>query len=387
MGTARSWSKLVVAAVALVLTLTPAGASAAPRTPVRIIVPKLGNLQYLSFWVAQGGGLFEAEGLDVTLSIPDVSAGAPLLLMKKDAEIAVLPPPQYLQMIATGEPLVLVANLLQNDPINLVVRRTIFEERKLDASAPLLDRLKGIHGLRVGVAYGPPTRLRALFASQGLDADRDITILNFHGKEQNAAFENNDVDALYAHTPYVERALIDQDAVLLVNQSAGEVPELADRQIHAIVVTRPYLEANRPIVTSIVRAIYRAQKLVHADRAATVNAVMRALPSMERSHVELIVAIYEPAIPKTPRVAAESIQRALDLFPASKQVPDLSKVDLRRHVAPEIAEQVIAEDARTPSKVTARGAWWWTAWAGALAAIAAALVFGVRRARRAARAE
>jgi ABC-type nitrate/sulfonate/bicarbonate transport system substrate-binding protein len=343
---------LLAALVVVVSSLACPRAAYADKTPasVRIVVPKRGNLQFLSFWVAIGARLFESEGIAPDLVIPDTSAGAPLLVGKDGADVAVLPPPQYLQMIATGEPLVLVANLLQNDPINLVVRRTIFEERKMSASAPLVDRLKSIHGLKVGVAYGPPTRLRALFASQGLDADREIEIVNFHGREQNEAFEGGKVDVLYAHTPYVERALLDQDAVLLVNQSAGDVHELADRQIHALIVTKRFLSESPDLVLAMTRAIYRAQKMIHANRAATVDAVLAALPTMDRRQVELIVGIYEPAIPANPLVSTGKIQTALDLFPASKKTPDLSGVDLRAHVEPRFAMQVIAEEAAPPQR-------------------------------------
>lgn len=48
------------------------------------------------------------------------------------------------------------------------------------------------------------------------------------------------MDAIYAHTPYLGTAVVEQDGVLIVNQSAGEVPELADRQIHMLVTTREY---------------------------------------------------------------------------------------------------------------------------------------------------
>jgi hypothetical protein len=66
---------------------------------------------------------------------------------------------------------VLFASLLANEPINLVVRKDIAAERKFSARSSLRERLpdQRIEG-RAGRGVAP--RLRALFASAGLDADK-----------------------------------------------------------------------------------------------------------------------------------------------------------------------------------------------------------------------
>lgn len=310
-------------------------------TTVRVLVPDPDNLQYLAFWVAEGAGYFAQEGVRPQVFAPDIPAQSVARMIAGEAQVAVLPPPTYLLLIANRFPLELVANLLQNDPIDLVVRRSIFEQRKMSPTAPLRDRLLSLRGLRVGVAPGPPTRLRALFASVGLDADDVVKMVIRHGKDQNDAFAKDDCDALYAHTPYVEKALDDQDAVLLVNQSAGEVPRLAMRQIHALVVTRALLEAQRPLVDAMVRAIARAETLVHADRAAAEEAVMKAVPGLERRHVHTIVGLYQPAVPETPAVSVDGLAPALALFPASRKAPSLDGIPLADFVAPDVLGEAL----------------------------------------------
>jgi ABC-type nitrate/sulfonate/bicarbonate transport system substrate-binding protein len=330
---------LVVAALALT---APARAERPARTMVHVLVPDGDNLQYLAFWVAQGAGLFAEEGIDAQVFSPEIPAQAIAKILGGEAQVAVLPPPVYLQLIADRFPIELVANLLQNDPINLVVRRSVFDAHNMSATAPLHDRLLSLKGLRIGVAPGPPTRLRALFTSEGLDADDTVKIVVRHGKDQNDAFANDQCDALYAHTPYVEKALDDQDAVVLVNQSGGDAPPLAMRQIHALVATREYLGAHEAVVESMVRAIARAERLIHADRAAAEDAVMRALPSLERRHVHTIVGLYQPAVPDTPRVSTDGLAPALALFPASRKAPSLEGVPLADFVAPGVLEAAMA---------------------------------------------
>ena len=221
------------------------------------------------------------------------------------------------------------------------MRRSLFTERKMSATAPLRERLLSLKGLRVGVAPGPPVRLRALFASEGLDADALVKMVVRHGKDQNEAFVHDECDALYAHTPYVETALDDEDAVVLVNQSAGDAPPLAMRRIHALVARQDFLAAQRPVVVAMVRALARAEQLVHADRAAAEEAVLRDLPSLDRRHVHTIVGLYQPAVPETPRVSVDGLAPALALFPASRTAPSLEGVPLAAFVAPGVLDEAM----------------------------------------------
>ncbi len=320
----------------------------ADATPLSVVIPEPHNLQFLSFWVALGAGFFDAEGAPVTTRSPSSPRELIPWVRRGEVEAAVVPPPMYIQLMADDAPLRLVANLLQNDPINLVVRRTLAAERGLRADRPLADRLRGLAGVRLGVAPGPPRRLRALFGSVGLVADDVLRIEIVRGPEQNAAFERGQVDALFCHTPYLEHALLEQDALMLVNLSGGECPVLADRQIHTLAVS-PTLIAQQPDrVSALVRAVARAQRLIHERPVAAVEAVLRALPTLGRPSVELLVRLYAPAIPKHPVVSADKVPAAVQLFPSSHEAPPLEGVDVTRFVEPRFA----AEASRTTWPLT-----------------------------------
>ncbi|MCZ6891443.1 MAG: ABC transporter substrate-binding protein [Chloroflexi bacterium] len=270
------------------------------------------------------------------------------------ADVAVMARPRYLRLIGQEEPVLVFANLLENDPINLVVRKELAEERGLSADMPLIERLNAIRGLRVGVAPGPPVRLRVLFESVGLDADSDIEMVIIPGDEQNQAYEEGLVDALYAHTPFLERALVEQGAVMIVNQSAGEVPELGPGLQHALVTTRDYANANPEVLVALAKALHRAQQLVHADLQAAADAIRGSgVKLLAPQGLETIVAIYEPAIPQTPEVSVEAVLKELALFPAHQTPPDLSGIDLTKYVEPRFAQQAISESPPTPSATAA----------------------------------
>ena len=132
------------------------------RTETGVIVPDPDNLQFMSFWLAKDAGFFAEPRIEVELVVPDRHEGAKQMVFEGEADCAVLPPPMYLELIGERFPLVLVANLLENDAINLVVRRSIAAERQLDPATPLKERLAKLSGMRIGAAPNPPTRLRRL---------------------------------------------------------------------------------------------------------------------------------------------------------------------------------------------------------------------------------
>src|SRR5690242_15089804 len=106
-----------------------------------ILVPSPKNLQHMSFWVAKAGGYFAREGIDVELIVAPAPQQTEVMFDGGQGEAAVLAPPMYLRFMAAKMPLVLVANLLRHDPINLVVRRDVLDQRRLSSSMPMKARL------------------------------------------------------------------------------------------------------------------------------------------------------------------------------------------------------------------------------------------------------
>jgi ABC-type nitrate/sulfonate/bicarbonate transport system substrate-binding protein len=313
---------------------------------LHVIVPEPHNLQLVSFWVAEGAGYFHDEGVELVLDVPPTPGEVRDLLAKGEAPIAVLPPPIYLELIGARAPWRLVANLLRNDPINIVVRRSVVAARKIVLQAPVDERLRALRGVRIAVPPGPASRFAALCAAFGLDAAKDFQIVTMMGDEENEAFASGRVDALFAHTPFLERALVDQDAVIVINQSAGEVGRVAFKQIHALAVRADFAAKQPKLVRALVRAIARAEKLIHADRGAAVDAVMKAQPALDRKHVAALVDVYEPAVPATPEVSAEALRSALALYPANKVPPKLDGIDVKKYVLPRFAHEVIRSTSR-----------------------------------------
>jgi NitT/TauT family transport system substrate-binding protein len=316
-------------------------ANGASAQTVRVGIPERDNLQYLSFWVAHGAGLFEREGLTIEIVVADAPNQSGMILMQKRVDISLLQPPAYLGLIHERYPFKLFANLLANDPINLIVRGDVAKKLRLDATATVPERLKAIKGLKVGVAPEPPRRLRILYSHAGLDADRDLQTVTRRADDQIDAFTAGVVEALYTHSPVLEDAIVRLGAVLLVNQSAGEVPPLANGQIHALCATTQYISTHPRVIEKVTRAIARAQQMIHRDSAATIAALRKAgIEAPSARHLETIVNLYRPAVPLTPRVSAALVERNSRLYPARPTMPDFTTVKAADFVDGSFAEKI-----------------------------------------------
>ncbi|MCG8417987.1 MAG: ABC transporter substrate-binding protein [Proteobacteria bacterium] len=358
------------------LAAGPTGLAQPATEPLRVLVPDRQNLQFASLWIAQGAGFFAAEGVPVAIVTPPARPLTVQWLRDSRADVAVLPPPMYLALIGEGFAIRIVANLLRRDPINLVVSRSAWTRltgrpqfRSIECpaarpvrsastpnripcpdvrGAPVIERLRALRGMSIGVAQGPQPRLRALFHSHGLVVDDVVDVAIIPGPKQNAALAEGRVDALYAHTPFLERALLHQDAALYVNQSAGEVPRLAEQQIHTLVVTKTFIDQHSETVHALVRALLRAQRLANKDVARAQQAVRAALPHLPGAEVDRAIELYAPALPSDPAVSVAGVLAALDLYPIMGVAPGQEAASIAPFVATHVARAAIADIDRLP---------------------------------------
>ncbi len=318
------------------------------KASIQVIIPNNNNLQWLNFYVAIGANYFADEGLTVELSIADAETDIGDALMNRVAEVAVLPNPEIIELIANKKEIVVFASLMRNDPINVVINLDVMDQIGLSPSDSLSARIKGLRGLRVGVAKSPVTRLLVLLETQEMvEADIDMIIVG--GSRQNTLFGNNEIDVLYGHTPYMETALVEQEGVLFINQSAGEVSELSDRLVHGMVTSKDFAAAEREVVISIARAIYRAQLLIHTDLKATATALYNSgIEGLEdTARLASLLPIYQHAVPPTPEVTVQGIEKSYDLFPYTRIKPDLTCINLADYIDNTIVEEATATLSRS----------------------------------------
>jgi NitT/TauT family transport system substrate-binding protein len=323
-----------VVMIAGIASPRPAAAVQGGRPTIPVLVPDAKGLEGFAFWVALGGGYFAREGIDVRVVTPESPPSSSALVKSfrgGAAPVAVLPGPAYERLVADRFPVLLVANILQNDPLELVVRREVADNLKLSSGTPVRQRLGALRGAKIGVSVADRVRLYQLFHAEGLDANLAGIVVR-KGDELLAEFSGGKVDALFVPPLYAAKALADRDGVVYVDTAGGEVPAFADRLVQALAVTSEFARAHPGDVQAFVRALAKAEHVLHFEPNVATEAIVRAIPDADRKVVARAVATYLRAIPATPHVEARLIKREAAFYPAGDDTLDLSGIDLESFV-------------------------------------------------------
>ncbi|HEY2513382.1 MAG TPA: ABC transporter substrate-binding protein [Polyangiaceae bacterium] len=325
---------LVLLLAATLLTFAPsAAARPGERHVVPVLVPDLDDMSLLAFWVARGAGYFESEGVDVQPVAPPERRMMTELFPSSGVAAAVLTGQEYTRLLANEAPILLAANLLENDPAALVLRRDTVARIHANTAMPLERRLHLMRDLEMAVALPERTRLYSLFFAGHEDVNQ-ARIYVAKPEEIARALGEGKIDGAYVSSPLLERAVAEQDGVVLVSPPDGEVPGFGKRVALALAVTRAFAKAEPAAAAALVRAIGRAEALVRANPKAAAIALERALPQTKPGRLERIAEIYRHAVPRTPAIDPKRIPRELEFFPAGVTPPDLAKVNLASFVLP-----------------------------------------------------
>jgi ABC-type nitrate/sulfonate/bicarbonate transport system substrate-binding protein len=327
-------------------------------TLLRVGIEREGDLRLLALWVAIGNGDFRRAGLEVVPVVLGARVGE--ALRSGEVQIAAVRPALWAPLV-TGDGLAgrtgdaglvgdagrsgdrgatLIAALLRNDDCNLIVQKKQLERRGLDGSAigstALGVRLDALRELRLGYVGTSASHVAALLGER---ATR-VRLVELDEGSADGAFASGDVDALFAPSPWAERAMLSADGALLVHASAGtrehaggELPLL-----DAAVATRAFVQSDEARLDAFVKAIALAEQLVHDERSAAVHALVEARPSADRALLEAAVLLYEPAVPRDPRLDLAMVTATL----GAVQPPiDLAKLDVGKTFDPRFAQRAV----------------------------------------------
>jgi ABC-type nitrate/sulfonate/bicarbonate transport system substrate-binding protein len=226
-------------------------------------------------YVARGNGYFADEGID--LEVVTFSGGGPDVqaLIAGDVDFDATAATFLISAYQEGTPLLGVASILNRAIVNAVMHKDVAQARGITASTPLRDKLAALRGLTLGVSRpGSLTFQIATYWSQkaGLTPGTDVNILAVGGGAgMMASLEQRNVDVIISSPPEPNEAMRQGMGVMLIDNAAGEDPDLADF-LQQVVLARPdYVRDNPEIVRRVVRALVRANRWIteHSAEEAT----------------------------------------------------------------------------------------------------------------------
>ena len=259
---------------------------------MRIAVPDLVSNSYFPAVAAVELGLFEAEGLEMSLEAAFPISRAMASLRQGEFDFVAGPAHATLSAFPDWEGARLLAALAQHTFWVLVMRTSLGIERG-DVAA--------VTGKRIGAAPGPEAALRRLLVDAGIEPDRDRVEISSvpeaddpgvsFGLQAAKALESGAIDGFWANSMGAEVALRSGVGTIILDVRRGDGPAAAKHYTFpALVSTEGLVQRTPEVGAAAVRAIVKAQQLLRSDPGLATKAASRIFPAEETAMVaELIV--------------------------------------------------------------------------------------------------
>lgn len=175
-------------------------------------------------------GFFGQENLEVSViateRAPNIDA-----LLSRAADIILTPPDQAIRVQSKGQPVRLIAAMVNKYGSNIVVRKSILESRHVTSQSPLADKVTALKGLKLattGAGGAPDSLLRYLFAEQHINPEMDVELVPVRGgaAAMLAAFKQGSIDGFALASPTSDLAIRDFAGAYVFDMAANPPPYL-----------------------------------------------------------------------------------------------------------------------------------------------------------------
>jgi NitT/TauT family transport system substrate-binding protein len=250
-----------LAAAALATTTTssvPVGAKAQTLTKMTIATGV--DPAFSQFYVAKEGGLFEKNGLDVTINTgPSGSAMVPFLVNNQ-------------VNAAYGSDLAGVINHQVDNNIVAVADGT-YLVKWLSVVGKNVNDLEGLKGKKIGIAMGTGSEIfwRRVLEKKNLKLT-DFTMVNVEAPEMLAATERGDIDGFAVWEPWPTRTLMAVKGTKIVQTAEGIY-----NNVNFIYMNRGWIEQNKATAQKFMMSLMQANDLIEKDRPAAAKMVAKFL--------------------------------------------------------------------------------------------------------------
>jgi len=252
------------------------GDSADGASTTKIKIGKaVDTIGYSAIDVAIDQGYFKDAGIDVdvvTLNGSTVANGA---LESGDIQFAGYSSLPLLQAREKGADILSVASFDYGVPLQIVVAGSYAD--KIDASAPLTDRIKALDGAKIGFVSSTDGGYIDLLVKQaGLAADAIKKVQFNSAQAALTAAESGEVDGAIGSPPSTIEAV--KTGKVTTAASLREVPEYAQTTYDLLNTTTDYAKSHPDTVKAVATAIAEADNYINDP------ANKQALIKLESSH-------------------------------------------------------------------------------------------------------
>jgi ABC-type nitrate/sulfonate/bicarbonate transport system substrate-binding protein len=299
---------LVTVVIALIAASTPAPTRGAEK--VKVAITGL-STAFAALYHAQAAGYFASEGLDVEV-VTIVGAGGLQAVLSREAKFAVGPGTYQLMVYEKGQRLMSVMSILTRNAINVVMHKDAARQKGITEKSALDDKIRALKGLKVsGVTPGGISHQVLVYhlLKAGLDPQKDVQLVGLGTLTGLlAALEQRQIDAFATGSPTPEAAATRGFGLMVVDNSAGEDPDLAEFMMDVLMATPDTIRQQPELVRKVVRALLKSNAWLLDHPAEQALPVMR--PVLSRLDDAVILAGLQKTrlgIPRDGRVTERAV--------------------------------------------------------------------------------
>lgn len=317
--------KFMQAALAIAASLAIGSIDAGAQPLTKMTIATGVDPAFSQFYVAKEAGIFEKNGLDVTINTgPSGSAMVPFLVNNQ-------------VQAAYGSDLAGVINH-QVDKNVVAVADGTYLVKWLSVVGRNVASLEELKGKKIGIAKGTGSEIfwARVIEKRRLNA-ADYTMVNVEAPEMLAATERGDIDGFAVWEPWPTRTLQTVKGTKILQDAEGIY-----NNINFVYMNRGWIEQNRETAEKFMRALVEANDLIGKDRPAAAKMVAKFLKMPLELATELMPKV-EFNMTWTDR-AVQTVKVAEDELARQKKLK--APLDYTQYVYTDLLKKVRPENVR-----------------------------------------
>ena len=289
---------------------------------------------YAPSYVAMSQGFFEEEGLNIELSTGQGADKVMTSVLSKDADIGFSGPEAAVYVYNEGRDNypVIFAQVTKRDGSFIIGRE------KEDFSFENMRGKKILGGRKGGV---PEMTLEYVLKNNGLKPNEDIEVdTSIQFALMAGAFSGGEGDYVTLFEPAASLLENEGKGYILasVGEASGEIPYTC------YYADKKYIEENKDIIESFVRALYKGQKWVKEHSARdTAEAIKDFFPDSDIELLEKVTQRHKDidAFMDTPKVSSEGFKRLFEVMKSAGVIEN--EIPFEEIVDNSFADKVLAQ--------------------------------------------
>lgn len=305
----------------------------------KIVIGHTRSLIFIPSYVAVAKGYFKEEGLNAEITFFRGGAQALAAVISRDAHIYVGVPSTAMQAISKGLDVTVYGATMDQLSMDVVIQGDLARQKGISPASTQAAKIQALKGLTIGINAGggsPDQVMRFLLNKEGFNSERDVTISPVGDNSAVlAAFGRKRVDVLFQAPPTSDLAVQKFGGTRIFSFAKGDYEPLRGILYLGLISRADWVAENPERTARIVRAIWRAQKLLRERPAEAMEATRTYFTELDKDAFEAGFNANRDAIPATPRIehrGMEISRQFNEVVSGEKFNLDLSKVYTNRYV-------------------------------------------------------